>query len=95
MSCINLDIRVINEPLVLSMERIGGMSVGVSMASEQMSIRVIDTVTHPKMRVSIVCSIKELRGYLNVSPEDIQWITPDYGIIYKVESDTDWIIVTS
>lgn len=50
---------------------------------------------HLRMKVSIVCSVKKLHGYLRVSPEEVQWITPDYGIVYTVESDTDWIVVTA
>lgn len=44
---------------------------------------------------SVVCSIKELKNYLKVSPNDVQWITSDVGVIYNVESDMDWVIVTN
>lgn len=39
----------------------------------------------------IVCSVEEL-VYMNVSPETVQWLTPDMGIIYEVTSNVDWNI---
>ena len=95
MSCINIDIRMMNEPLILSTERIGGIFTSVSLVGEPLKISILDAILHPKVRCSIVCSIKELKNYLKVSPEDVQWITPEYGILYTVESDMDWIIVTN
>ena len=138
---------MINEPLVLSTERIGGMSVSASLIGNPIKFTIFDTLTHPKVsfkvipnlnvqitpkkeffvrivrgseevkaeatrydkplnikvvnsfpsmkaRCSIVCSLKELKNYLFVSPEEVQWITPEYGIVYNVYSDTDWIVVT-
>lgn len=95
MSCISLELRMLNEPLVLSTERIGGISVSTSLIGNPIKFSIFDTVSHPKVRTSIVCSIKELKNYLKVSPEEVQWITPDYGIVYNVYSDLDWIVVTS
>ena len=43
-------------------------------------------------RCSIICSVAELK-YLNVSPEEVVWITPDKGVVYEVDSNTEWIIV--
>lgn len=94
MSCISLELRMLNEPLVLSTERIGGISVSASLIGNPIKFSIFDTVSHPKVRTSIVCSIKELKNYLKVSPEEVQWITPDYGIVYNVYSDMDWIVVT-
>lgn len=172
MSCINLDIRMLNEPLVLSTERIGRISVSTSLFNKLIKINTFDAVIHPiinvkvipslkvnvtqvidafllkvfniednlkvkikniedflnvkitplylennlkttitkleeslyvvitniskdlKVRTSIVCSIGN-RQYLNVSPDEIQWITPDCGVIYTVESNTKWIISNS
>lgn len=84
MSCLNVNVKLLRNPLVLSTERIGGISANVSLASIPLSVRC-----------SIVCSIKELHNYIKVSPKEIQWITPEYGIVYNVLSDVDWIIVTS
>ena len=147
MSCISLDLRMLNEPLVLSTERIGGISVSTSLIGNPINFTIFDALTHPKVnfkvipnldveitpkkeffvhiiraseevkvgvrrhdepldikvanlfatmkaRCSIVCSLKELPKYLNVSPSEIQWISQDYGVIYDVESNVEWIIVT-
>lgn len=39
----------------------------------------------------LVCSTAELI-YMNVSPETVQWLTPDMGIIYEVTSNVNWQI---
>ncbi len=44
-----------------------------------------------KVSCGIVCDIAQL-NYLNVSPEEVMWITDSEGIYYSVESNTDWII---
>lgn len=44
-----------------------------------------------KVSCGIVCDIAQL-NYLNVSPEEVMWITDSEGIYYSVESNTDWIV---
>lgn len=95
MSCINVDIKLLNNPLAISTERVGGINASATLAVNPIIVSIFDIIIHPKVRTSIVCSIKELKNYLNVSPEEVQWITPDYGIVYNVYSDMDWIIVTN
>lgn len=46
-------------------------------------------------RCSVVCSLIEVVEYLNVTPDEIQWITDDIGVFFDVESNVDWIVVTS
>lgn len=43
-------------------------------------------------RAFIVCSMADLK-YLNVSPEEVVWITPEQGVVYHVESNTTWVVV--
>jgi hypothetical protein len=60
------------------------------------SVSVTDVIKrHLGVRCSIVCSLSEVVEFLNVTPADIQWITDDMGVFYEVESNVDWIIVTS
>lgn len=47
---------------------------------------------HLKLSCGIVCGIGDIK-YLRVSPQEVQWITPDMGVVYTVESDTSWSIV--
>ena len=58
------------------------------------SLAVLDVSNHLKVTCGIVCSIGDVH-YLRVSPEEVQWITPDTGIIYTVESDTNWSILVN
>lgn len=46
---------------------------------------------HLKVKLGVVCSITDVK-YVNVSPEEVVWITPEHGIVYSVDSNTDWII---
>lgn len=60
------------------------------------SVSVVDSIKkHLSVRCSIICSLSEVIEFLNVTPADIQWITDDMGVFYEVESNVDWIIVTS
>ena len=54
-----------------------------------------DSDKHIGVRCSIVCTLSEVVGYISVTPKEIQWITDDVGVFFDVESNVDWIIVTS
>lgn len=106
MGCLNANITVLNTPPTLSIDRVGGITAMVSLANNPLMINLYDTTSHLKaelcditshlkVKCSVVCSIKELKNYLRVSPADVQWITPEYGVVYMVESDLDWIVVTN
>lgn len=99
MSCINVNIQMLNWPLAVSAERISGdINTNVTLKIEPIrgnifdaeihpiEINIFDTIVHPKVRANIVCSIKYLKNYLNVSPEEEVWITDDSVITYNVES---------
>lgn len=43
-------------------------------------------------RAFLVCTMADLK-YLNVSPEEVVWITPEQGVVYHVESNTTWVVV--
>lgn len=47
-----------------------------------------------RARCSVICSLSDVY-YLNVSPDEIQWITDDVGVVFEVESNVEWIIVNS
>lgn len=49
--------------------------------------------SHLKVSCGVVCDVNDTGGkYLDVSPDEIQWITEDIGVIYTVYSNTDWEI---
>lgn len=49
---------------------------------------------HLKVVCSLICNLN-VKGYIEVSPEEIQWLTEDTDITYIVKSNTDWRILTA
>jgi hypothetical protein len=98
MACINVHTQdVIGSCLSSIVTRIGsGLSVDVSRVTNPLRVSAVDSIKeHLKARASIVCSISEVVDFLRVTPTEIQWITDDMGVFFDVESNVDWIIVTS
>ena len=73
----------------------GGISARIQNPCPSLGVSIADSEKHIKARCSIVCSLSEVSDFLWVTPTDIQWITDDMGVFYDVESNVDWIIVTS
>lgn len=71
------------------------VSASVILLNKPVRAVVTDAAIHPTVKISMVCTLAELREYLFVSPEEVQWVTPDYGIVYNVESNVEWIVITS
>jgi hypothetical protein len=61
---------------------------------KSLNLQVNNVTNHLKVTCGIVCSIGDVH-YLRVSPEEVQWITPDMDVIYTVESDTSWSILVN
>ena len=59
------------------------------------SAKITPQGEHIRFKCSIVCTLKQIGDYLNVTPAEIQWITDDMGVYFDVQSNLDWIIVTS
>lgn len=45
--------------------------------------------------VTMICSLADFVAILKVSPDEIQWITDDMGVFFEVESNVEWIVLTS
>lgn len=99
MACINVHTEDTHEScLSLSVTRVcgGGINVHINHATPPLHVSTIDSIKkHLNVRTSIVCSLSEVVDFLRVTPAEIQWITDDMGVFYDVESNVDWIIVTS
>lgn len=79
--------------LSATIQRIGnGLNAVVVNAVVPIKAGVSDVASHLNARVSIICSVSEAVYYLNVTPEEVQWITDDAGVFYDVESNVEWII---
>jgi hypothetical protein len=94
MSCLSVIIKRLSESLALVVKRIGGIAVEIHRCDAPIVVTASDAGKHLKVMCGIVCDVSNLH-YLRVSPQEVQWITPNEGIIYNVESDTDWIVLTS
>jgi hypothetical protein len=96
MSCLSVTITNLSPPLNLGVWRLGGIKASVSRYDIPLSFEVSDVFrnNHLKLSCGIVCSVGDVH-YLRVLPHELQWITPDEAIIYMVESDTNWAIITS
>ena len=97
MGCLNVNISELSLRILPAISRIGdGIKASVQSITEPIEMLLSDAVEkHLHVRCSIVCSLSEITDYLNVTPNDIQWITDDIGVFFDVESNVDWIIVTS
>ncbi len=96
MSCLSVDITNLSPSLHLGVGRLGGIEASISRHDIPLSFEISDVFknNHLKLTCGIVCSVGDVH-YLRVSPHEVQWITPDEAIVYMVESDTNWTIVTS
>lgn len=96
MSCLNITVTNMSPPLHIGVGRLGGIEANVSRYDVPLSFEISDVFknNHLKLSCGIVCSVGDVH-YLRVLPHEIQWITPDEAIVYMVESDTNWTIVTS
>lgn len=96
MSCLSVTITNLSPSLHLGVGRLGGIEIEVDRYDIPLSVGVEDMFkdNHLKLTCGIVCNVGDVH-YLRVSPEEVQWITPDEAVIYMVESDTNWSIVVN
>lgn len=109
MSCLSVEITLlprllsgevtisrVPSPPIIQITRKDGIEIKVDRATKRLALSVFDIFAdnHPKISCGIVCSVADI-NYLRVSPKDVQWISPSYGIVYTVETNTNWEIVTS
>lgn len=106
MSCLQVSVSVLplelkplviihNTPLNLQVSALPLVILPVVKTYDKsLNLQVNNVTNHLKVTCGIVCSIEDVH-YLSVSPEEVQWITPDTGIIYTVESDTSWSILVN
>lgn len=92
---IDANVRNLSPPLLIEVERLGeGLQADAFRVDKPLVCRIEDALKegHLKLSCGIVCSVGDIK-YLRVSPQEVQWITPDMGVVYTVESDTSWSIV--
>lgn len=70
----------------------GCISASVKLLNDGVVVRVADLTQRLLVRCGIVCSLAEVQ-YLEVSPAEVQWITPDDVIFYTVYSNVEWKVI--
>ena len=105
MSCLSVNINIIPSKFEVDTTLLNKLNVNITNISnglvillnkinEDLKLNISDIYQkHLTVSYGIVCSIKT-ENYLQVSPEDVQWITEDSDIIYIVKSNTNWKIIT-
>lgn len=81
MGCLTARVKLLNEQI----------SASVECLNAAITARVADITERLNVRCGIVCSLADVQ-YLEVSPQEVQWITPDEIIMYTVTSNVDWEI---
>lgn len=105
MSCLSVNINIIPSKFEVGTTLLNKLNVNITNISngliillnkinEDLKLNISDIYQkHLTVSYGIVCSIKT-ENYLQVSPEDVQWITEDSDIIYIVKSNMNWEIIT-
>lgn len=105
MSCLSVNINIIPSKFEVDTTLLNKLNVNITNISnglvillnkinEDLKLNISDIYQkHLTVSYGIVCSIKT-ENYLQVSPEDVQWITEDSDIIYIVKSNMNWKIIT-
>lgn len=82
--------------LLTQIEGIGERLVATAVkTSEELVAQVAKVGSGLSVSCSVICTLDKVADFLEVTPADIQWITDDMGVFYDVESNVEWIIVTS
>lgn len=71
------------------------LSASVSCRMDALMPKIAKVSEDVKARCSIICSFEKVAAFIDVRPEDIQWITDDKGVYFDVESNVEWVIVVS
>lgn len=107
MSCLTVNISRIGKGIQSKIALVGESIKAIdSIAGHMLSATVSDVGHHLtseasrvdvglSVKCSVVCTLDQFIEWLDVSPEEVQWITDDTGVFFDVKSNVDWIIVTS
>ena len=71
--------------------RVGGLQSALSRVGGMVST-LTDAGEHLRARFGIVCRPEPTGWYIEVNPEEVQWITDDIGVTYEVRSNVEWTI---
>lgn len=67
------------------------LNISCKITPDATSVSIVRIPSDLNITFGIVCSLADVL-YLDVSPNDVQWITEDTVIMYNVSSNTSWVI---
>lgn len=67
------------------------MDVAVVRTTAPADVRIYRKGIPFQARFSLVCTVNR-NSYLKVTPEAVQWVTPDDVTVYAVRSNVSWIV---
>ena len=106
-SCLSATLSRIGEGLSVNVANLsGGLVATIGSLSERLIATAVKTSSELvaqvanmgdglSVRCSIICTLDKIADFIDVTPAEIQWITDDMGVFFDVESNVEWIIVTS
>ena len=98
-------VSLLNEELQVTTTPSDTLDVNITSITNPIEIQVLNNTSslipvltdlyenHLRVACSLICSLN-VKGYIEVSPKEIQWLTEDSDITYIVKSNTDWEIIT-
>ena len=98
-------VSLLNKELQITTTFPDTLDVNITSITNPIEIRVLNNTfglipvltdlyeNHLKVVCNLICSLN-VKGYIEVSPEEIQWLTEDTDITYIVKSNIDWEIIT-
>lgn len=102
-SCLDIKVARITEKVYASVQEINANklevdlvrlgSISVNFTNEKKPFIISNNILNSVLNIQcgIVCSIADT-NYLLVTPKELQWITENIEITYKVVSNVDWTI---
>ena len=107
MSCLSVNITRATDDLSVAVDRIAGGDMSVEMIKASPALNIALSLIprfnvacsligeRLKASVSIVCTLSEIKEWLKVSPQEVQWITEDMGAYFDVFSNVEWMVVAN
>jgi hypothetical protein len=83
------DVSTVNDALSVEVTNLRNFDARASLYGPRILPMVSEMGAHLEVSCGIVCSLSDV-FYMDVSPDEPQWITCDKAIIYEVASNVKW-----
>lgn len=82
----------IDDKISVKTSKIDGMNVCASLQGQLITPSVANVTSRMNISCGIVCTVSN-DPYLIISPSEVQWITDDIGVLFTVNSNTEWMVL--